>query len=94
MRPIKQLSIDFFGPKVNKARRYFELSINEKINVKANSCGFQVVWLKSALPWNRKSGIGIVSFSHKPEQLTQRWFLYHKINKNRTPRNTMTLNLF
>jgi len=87
---VKQLQIKFERPEPVRSTHYLDLNINEKINVNANSCGFQIVWLYHSLPWNRKH-LGKVNFKDRPEQLTDRWFLHHKLNKNRVqpPKTTL-----
>jgi len=77
----KQLRITY--EPIIKVKRYFDLPINEKINVKANSCGFQRIWINWSLTCFRNN-FGIVYKEDHPERLTERWFLHHRINKNRT----------
>jgi hypothetical protein len=78
---MKQLDL-FPKPMPEPRTRYCDLSINQRINVKANSCGFEIIWLQSALPWFKKHR-GLVYRFDKPNELTQKWYRHHKINKNR-----------
>jgi len=84
----------FQEPKIEyrPAPRYFELSINEKINVKANSCGFQINWLRTALPWC-KNHLGKILRYDYPDRLTEKYFMHYKINNKRKNIKTGQLTL-
>lgn len=87
---MKQLKIEFERPKPVKKRHYLDLNINEKINVKANSCGFQFLWLNKSLPCFRNH-IGFIGRYDRYECLTAQWFWHHKTNNNRVqpPKTTL-----
>ena len=87
---MKQTALDLYPIQPTVKIRYLDLNINQKINVKANSCGFQSNWLNAAMPWFRKH-LGIVTINDHPERLTDRWFLHHKLNKNRVRLPNTTL---
>lgn len=75
-------------------KTYMGLDINEKINVKANSQGFAMNYLRTCKAcW--KNYIGNIHFSDHPEKLTYKWFLFIKNNHGRTKRvlSQTTLNL-
>jgi len=79
---MKQTKLELYPVEIKKTIRYLDLNINQKINVKANSCGFQRNWLNHAMPWFRKH-LGIVTVSDHPERLTDRWIWHHKTNNKR-----------
>lgn len=61
-------------PKPRPVLKYSDLNINQKINVKANSCGFEFLWIwHSALCWSKSDLLNIYR-SHHPEMLTEKWF--------------------
>jgi hypothetical protein len=86
---MKQTKLEFDPVKILKRIRYLDLTIHERINIKANSCGFQTIWLNHAMPWFRKH-LGIVTISDHPERLTDKWFWHHKTNdKRRLSKSTL-----
>lgn len=87
---MKQTSLVFDRPQPVKTRHYLDLSINERINLKANSCGFQSVWLNHSLPMFRKY-LGFLGRYDHPECLMPNWFWHHKTNNNRIQPPKMTL---
>jgi hypothetical protein len=70
-------------PEPKKRIHYLELSIHQKINVKANSAGFQRLWILHSLTcW--KTHIGFIRpHEHNPDELNENWFWHNKNTKNR-----------
>ena len=81
----KQITLNLSGPKPEKPKliHYTDLSIDQKINVKANSAGFQKTWITHSLQcWKNHVGF-IRNHEHHPERLSESWYWHHKTNKNR-----------
>ena len=64
-------------------RTYFSLGINEKINVKANSQGFAMNYLRGGCVCWRDS-IGTIQRSDHPEKLTATWELFYLHNHHKS----------
>lgn len=61
-------------PKQRPVVKYTDLNINQKINVKANSCGFEWMFIyNSAMCWS-KGTLNHIRNEHYPDKLTEKWF--------------------
>jgi hypothetical protein len=81
----QQLTISFPIKQINKPKltHYSDLAIDQKINVKANSAGFEEIFITASLTcWKNHRGF-IDKHVHHPDELTEKWFWHHKTNKNR-----------
>ena len=81
----KQIRLNFSTTISEKPKRihYTDLSIDQKINVKANSAGFQKTWITHSLQcWKTHVGF-IKNHEHHPEGLSESWYWHNKANKNR-----------
>lgn len=81
----KQITLNLSVPIPEKPKRihYTDLSIHQKINVKANSAGFEEIFITASLTcWKNHRGF-INKQVHHPDELTENWFWHHKTNKNR-----------
>lgn len=75
-----QMSLQLAAHPAKITRHYVDLTIDEKINIKANSAGFQSNWLKSMLPWYVRR-IGVVNkYSDRADMLIDTWYWHHKVN--------------
>jgi hypothetical protein len=90
---MRQYKLDILPKPVKvKQRHYLDLSINQKINLKANSAGFQSNWLKQSIPSMRKH-MGFLYRGDRYEMLTPKWFWHHKVNNKHRIKNIGRLNL-
>lgn len=64
-----------------KRKHYLELTIDQKINIKANSAGFPKIYLNQSLTSFKTHFFlrGDEVYTH----LTINWFWHNKVNKNR-----------
>lgn len=77
-----QISFPKVKVQVKEPLRYCHLNIDQKINCKANSAGFQSTYLKDSLPYFRNHKV--LFRSHDAwDGLNYKWFWHHKHNKNR-----------
>jgi hypothetical protein len=83
MKDKSQISLDLFPKPVVKHTRYYDLNINQRINVKANSCGFHEAYLLS--PWKQ------IYRWDKAGELLYKWYEHHKLNQNRLRPKKKTL---
>lgn len=76
-----QLPLELYPfPKQRPVVKYSDLNINQKINVKANSCGFGWMFIyNSALCWS-KGTLTNIRKEHHPDRLTEKWFWHIRHN--------------
>lgn len=72
----------FPRPQIKKPTHYSELNIHQKINVRANSCGFELNWYLASRKGFKKH-TGFMDFQSRPNELTKRYFIHYKLNKGR-----------
>lgn len=82
MKKTNQLKLDLEEQTQNRylepvqQREYKDLDVNERINVKANSCGFQKIYYTcNYTRYLRRDEV--------TTHLTCKWYWHHKVNNNR-----------
>lgn len=71
-------------PIPEKRTHYLDLSIDQKINLKSNSGGFELVWLLKSR-WCFKQHEGYIGYRDITTHLTKRYFEHYYLNHGTRP---------